>query len=88
MLGVLIADPREQVTETVDHLMELNVVPRLSTPAAPDRSGIHPAPAEDCALNGEHVLQEIHNTSPLSVVMAEKLQALRSWASERAVSAD
>ncbi|MCA6065490.1 AAA family ATPase [Thalassolituus marinus] len=34
------------------------------------------------------VLGEIHKTRPLSVVMAEPLQALRDWAAERAVAAD
>ena len=35
-----------------------------------------------------HVLEALSETSPLSVVMAERIQALRSWARERAVMAD
>ncbi len=34
------------------------------------------------------LLAELHNTRPLSVTMAEQMQALRAWAQERAVSAD
>ncbi len=51
-------------------------------------AALYRAHAEDCEPTGDHVLQEIRNTSPLSIVMAEKLQALRAWARERAVSAD
>ena len=34
------------------------------------------------------ILAELERTRPLSVVMAEKIDALRDWASERAVYAD
>lgn len=51
-------------------------------------AALYRAHAENRGPNVDHVLEEIRNTSPLSVVMAEKLQALRYWASERAVSAD
>ena len=37
--------------------------------------------------NGE-LLQMIHSSSPLSVVMAEDLARLRAWADGRTVSAD
>jgi hypothetical protein len=33
-------------------------------------------------------MQEIRNTRPLSVIMAEQVSALRAWASERTVPAD
>ncbi len=36
----------------------------------------------------EHLLQEIKRTRPLSVVMAEKISALRNWASGRTVAVD
>lgn len=39
-------------------------------------------------LSGRDILAAIGRTSPLSVVMAEKLQALRAWAQDRAVTAD
>ena len=35
-----------------------------------------------------HVLEALTETSPLSVVMAERVQSLRAWARERAVMAD
>ena len=35
-----------------------------------------------------HVLEALNETSPLSVVMAERIQTLRDWARERAVMAD
>jgi AAA+ superfamily predicted ATPase len=35
-----------------------------------------------------HILAEYQRSRPLSVLMAEKLQALRSWAAERTVPAD
>jgi SpoVK/Ycf46/Vps4 family AAA+-type ATPase len=35
-----------------------------------------------------HVLAELHATRPLSVVMAERVSALRQWAAERTVPAD
>lgn len=37
------------------------------------------------ALNGEHIAAEIARTAPLSLVMAERLEALRAWARERNV---
>ncbi len=39
-------------------------------------------------LETKHVLAEFKRTRPLSVVMAEKLNALRQWAAERTVPAD
>jgi hypothetical protein len=39
-------------------------------------------------LTTDHLLTEIGQTRPLSVVMAEKVAALRAWASGRAVMAD
>jgi SpoVK/Ycf46/Vps4 family AAA+-type ATPase len=39
-------------------------------------------------VSGRHVLAEIARTRPLSVMMAEKVQALRAWAAERCVPAD
>ncbi len=40
------------------------------------------------AMRPADILAEIERTRPLSVVMAEKIDALRAWASERAVYAD
>jgi len=34
------------------------------------------------------IAQELKITKPLSVVMAEKIEALRAWAQERTVPAD
>jgi hypothetical protein len=46
------------------------------------------ARARGDALRAADILAEIERTRPLSVVMAEKIDALRAWASERAVYAD
>lgn len=40
------------------------------------------------ALSEAQLLAELANTRPLSVLMAEKVQALRAWARERTVPAD
>ena len=36
----------------------------------------------------KHVLLEMQHTRPLSVLMAEQVNALREWASTRTVAAD
>ncbi|MGD8908685.1 MAG: AAA family ATPase [Chromatiales bacterium] len=38
-------------------------------------------------LNTDHILQEIEQTKPLSILMAEKIAYLRNWAASRTVSA-
>jgi len=45
------------------------------------------AQAQDAPLDSQHLLEELARTRPLSIVMAEKVQSLRSWASERTVPA-
>jgi len=44
--------------------------------------------AEKKPLDAAAIEREVERTKPLSVVMAEKVAALRAWARERAVSAD
>ncbi len=39
-------------------------------------------------LDTEHILQELAQTKPLSVLMAEKITYLRTWAAQRTVPAD
>ena len=51
-------------------------------------SAIYLAHAEEATLNNNHILQEIKATRPLSVVMAEKIAALRHWAAARTVPVD
>lgn len=51
-------------------------------------SALYSAFAEDRDIDTASVLAEIEATRPLSVTMAEKLQALRSWALDRAVPAE
>ena len=46
------------------------------------------ARARGDALRAADILAEIERTRPLSVVMAERIDALRAWAYERAVYAD
>ncbi|HET6397051.1 MAG TPA: AAA family ATPase [Pseudoxanthomonas sp.] len=51
-------------------------------------SGLYAAHAEGRALDTELLMQEIRGTRPLSMLMAEQVQALREWAAERTVPAD
>ena len=51
-------------------------------------SSIYAAQARDRAPDSELLLEELERTSPLSVVMSEQLQQLRTWAMERTVPAD
>lgn len=51
-------------------------------------SALYAAQARQVAVDQTLVLQALQQTSPLSVVMAEDLIALRHWAAERTVKAD
>lgn len=51
-------------------------------------SAIYSSHAEDTKVNMEILLQEVATTKPLSVLMAEKITALRNWAKGRTVAAD
>jgi len=51
-------------------------------------SALYTAHAEAKPVDTDMLLHEIRNTRPLSVVMAEQVNALRAWASERTVPAD
>lgn len=51
-------------------------------------AGLYSAHAQGQALTGQHLLDEIQHTRPLSVVMAEKIAGLRAWAAERTVPSD
>ncbi|MCB1759195.1 MAG: AAA family ATPase [Gammaproteobacteria bacterium] len=44
--------------------------------------------SSDRTLSTEHLLAELRRTRPLSVVMGERIEHLRKWASERTVAAD
>lgn len=46
------------------------------------------AQAQDAAVSTAHLLEEIAQTRPLSTVMAERIAALRDWASQRTVPVD
>jgi hypothetical protein len=48
-------------------------------------SAMYRSHAHSKALDTSHILQEIEQTRPLSVVMAEKVERLRDWARERTV---
>jgi MoxR-like ATPase len=50
-------------------------------------AALYEAHAAGEALEAGHLVHEAERTRPLSVVMAERVQALRAWAAERAVSA-
>jgi SpoVK/Ycf46/Vps4 family AAA+-type ATPase len=51
-------------------------------------SGLYAAHAEQRALDTDLLMAEIRGTRPLSVLMAEQVEALRAWALERTVPAD
>ena len=51
-------------------------------------AAIYAAHAQQVALNNQHILQEIKNTRPLSVVMSERITQLRNWAKDRTVPVD
>ena len=51
-------------------------------------SAFYAAVADDQPLVVAHLLQEADRTSPLSVVMAEEINALRQWAAGRTVAAN
>ena len=51
-------------------------------------SAMYSAHAQGCALSQKGLLAEIGQTRPLSVLMAEKVSALREWAADRTVSCD
>jgi len=51
-------------------------------------SALYAASAAGEPLGTHHVLAEFQRTRPLSVVMREKIEGLRSWASNRTVPAD
>jgi hypothetical protein len=51
-------------------------------------SALYAAHADKAVLTESVLAEEIKNTRPLSVLMAEKVEALRAWAQERTVPAD
>ena len=51
-------------------------------------SALYAAHAKQQQLATQHILQEIEQTRPLSVVMDERVSALRLWAEDRTVSCD
>jgi SpoVK/Ycf46/Vps4 family AAA+-type ATPase len=51
-------------------------------------ASLYEAHADGRRLTDAHLLEELARTRPLSVVMAEKVEQLRAWAADRAVSAD
>jgi SpoVK/Ycf46/Vps4 family AAA+-type ATPase len=51
-------------------------------------SGLYRSYGQDIPLTTEIILEELQNTRPLSVVMAEKINALREWAATRTIPAN
>jgi SpoVK/Ycf46/Vps4 family AAA+-type ATPase len=51
-------------------------------------AAIYTSYAQDVALNNNHIIQEIKQTKPLSIVMAERIAGLRQWAMDRTVPVD
>jgi SpoVK/Ycf46/Vps4 family AAA+-type ATPase len=51
-------------------------------------SALYAAHAQNQSLTTDHILEEIGQTQPLSVVMQEKISHLRDWAAGRTVPCD
>jgi ATP-dependent Zn protease len=51
-------------------------------------AALYTAHAEQKPLDTDLLMQEIRQSRPLSVLMAEQVEALRAWAIERTVPAD
>ena len=51
-------------------------------------AGLYAAHAQRTALSTEHILHEVRQTRPLSVVMAEQIAEMRHWAAGRTVPSD
>ncbi|HFQ13698.1 MAG TPA: AAA family ATPase [Gammaproteobacteria bacterium] len=51
-------------------------------------SALYSARAREQALSDEQLQEAIRQTRPLSVIMAEKIEALREWAEDRTVNAN
>ena len=51
-------------------------------------AALYAAHAQSKVLNTEHILEELAQTRPLSVVMHERIAELRHWASRRTVPCD
>jgi SpoVK/Ycf46/Vps4 family AAA+-type ATPase len=51
-------------------------------------SAVYAAHARNEPVDARHVLKELQDTRPLSIVMAERVAELREWAAERTVPAD
>jgi SpoVK/Ycf46/Vps4 family AAA+-type ATPase len=51
-------------------------------------AALYSAHSRSAAITTKHILDEINNTQPLSVVMAEQINALRQWSQGRTVTAN
>jgi hypothetical protein len=51
-------------------------------------AALYAAHAVKKPLSSEHIRVEIEQTKPLSVVLSEKISAMRNWAAGRTVSCD
>jgi hypothetical protein len=51
-------------------------------------AALYDAYAQNKELDQSHIMDAITRTQPLSVVMREKIESLRKWASQRCVPAD
>ncbi|VAW94593.1 ATPase, AAA family [hydrothermal vent metagenome] len=51
-------------------------------------AALYDARAKQENLNDSHIIHQVKNSKPLSVVMSERITALRDWASNRTVPAD
>ena len=83
-------DKRDQDSSTID-LDALAAESELFSGAEIEQavvSALYSSHAVDETLSTEHISSEISVTKPLAVLMSEKIDYLREWASERTVPAD
>jgi len=51
-------------------------------------SSMYAAHAQKSVLTASHIIEELGRTRPLAILMSERIEALRDWASGRTVAAD
>ena len=73
------------VIESFEEPRVLEMITRLAVKLV---SALYTVSAIEESLTPQQLIETIHGTHPLSVVMREKIQGLRLWAKERCVFAD
>ena len=75
--GAVLADPLEDALDNATAEIEQAVV-----------AALYAAHAQKKALATHHIITEVEQTKPLSIVMRERISVMRTWAAERTVPCD